>query len=78
VSDLQQGRSDVPYSVITVDGEYTTTIPAIEADWCPACGEGVMDGPAADKYLNAAREFRVKLTQTQTPHPPPGSIYRPV
>lgn len=59
-AELVRGRRDLPY---TYRGE-TTVIKAVLADWCPKCGEGVLDldegeriseiGLAFNKQVNAA------------------------
>lgn len=38
-ADLLHGARDMPY---TYKGE-ATAIPAVTGDWCPACGEGVLE-----------------------------------
>ena len=59
-AELVRGTRDLPY---TYKGE-TTVIPKVTADYCPACGEGVLDmkqgermsriGLAFNKQVNAA------------------------
>ena len=56
-AELVRDTRDMPY---TYKGE-TTTIPAVEGDFCPACGEGVMDRAAGDRYSAAMLEFNKQV-----------------
>ena len=48
---------DLPY---TYKGE-TTTIPAVVADWCPACGESVMAMDESQRVSQAMLEFNKQV-----------------
>jgi HTH-type transcriptional regulator / antitoxin MqsA len=60
-AELVRGKRDLPY---TYKGE-TTVIPKVTADYCPACGEGLLDkeegmrvseaGLAFNKQVNASK-----------------------
>lgn len=39
----------------------TTTIHDITADYCPACGDSVMDAENGDKYAEAIRDFQQEV-----------------
>jgi len=56
-SDLIHDTRDVPYSY---KGE-ATIIPAITADFCPACAEIVLDSAAADRYGAAVGDFNKQV-----------------
>ena len=45
-ANLIRDTRDLPY---TYKGE-STTIPEVEADYCPACGEVVLDRESGDRY----------------------------
>jgi len=53
-ADLIHDTRDVPY---TYKGE-TTSIPAVTGDFCPACGEIVLDREHGDRYGNLIGQFR--------------------
>ncbi|MES2918765.1 MAG: type II toxin-antitoxin system MqsA family antitoxin [Pseudomonadota bacterium] len=48
---------DLPY---TYKGE-TTTLPAVTADWCPACGEAVMEMSESQRVSQAMLEFNKQV-----------------
>lgn len=48
---------DLPY---TYKSE-TTTIPAVTADWCPACGEAVMEMNESQRVSQAMLEFNKQV-----------------
>lgn len=48
---------DLPY---TYKGE-TTSIPAVTADWCPACGEAVMAMNESQRVSQAMLEFNKQV-----------------
>jgi HTH-type transcriptional regulator/antitoxin MqsA len=52
-AELMRGTRDMPY---TYKGE-TTTIPAVKGDFCPACGEVVMDAAAGIRHTAAMLAF---------------------
>ena len=56
-ADLIHDTRDVPY---TYKGE-ATSIPAVTGDFCPACGEIVMDREHGDRYGNLIGQFRRKV-----------------
>ncbi len=35
----------------------TTTIPAVQGDFCPACGESILDMAESDRVMRAMRDF---------------------
>ena len=53
-ADLIHDTRDVPY---TYKGE-ATSIPAVTGDFCPACGEIVLDREHGDRYGNLIGQFR--------------------
>lgn len=53
-ADLIHDTRDVPY---TYKGE-TTSIPAVTGDFCPACGEIVLDREHGDRYSDLIWQFR--------------------
>jgi HTH-type transcriptional regulator/antitoxin MqsA len=53
-ADLIHDTRDVPY---TYKGE-ATSIPAVTGDFCPACGEIVMDREHGDRYGDLIGQFR--------------------
>jgi HTH-type transcriptional regulator/antitoxin MqsA len=53
-ADLIQDTRDVPY---TYKGE-VTSIPAVTGEFCPACGEIVMDREHGDRYGDLIGQFR--------------------
>lgn len=53
VASLVHDTHDLPYAY---KGE-STTIPAVTADWCPACGEAVMDMDVSQHVSQAMLEF---------------------
>lgn len=50
---LVHDTRDLPYAC---KGE-ATTIPAVTADWCPACGEAVMDVDESQRVSQAIKTF---------------------
>ena len=50
---LVRDTRDLPY---TYKGE-TTAIPAVAGDWCPACGESVLDATESARVSTAMLEF---------------------
>lgn len=46
---LVHDTRDLPYACKSE----TTTIPAVTADWCPACGEAVMDVDESQRVSQA-------------------------
>ena len=48
---------DLPY---TYKGE-TTAIPAVAADWCPACGEAVLAAAESQRVSQAMLEFNKQV-----------------
>jgi HTH-type transcriptional regulator/antitoxin MqsA len=53
VAELTHDTRDLPYSY---KGE-ATVIQAVMGDFCPACGESVLDGPESDRVMREMREF---------------------
>lgn len=53
-AELIHDTRDVPY---TYKGE-NTTIPAVTGDFCPACGEIVLDREQGDRYGDLIGQFR--------------------
>lgn len=56
-AELVHGTRDMPY---TYKGE-TTTIQGVEGDFCPACGEVVMDMAAAIRHSAAMLAFNKEV-----------------
>lgn len=56
-AELVRGIRDLSY---TYKGE-TTTIPGVEGDFCPACGEGVLDTAAGSRYSAAMLAFNKQV-----------------
>lgn len=54
---LVHDTRDLPYAY---KGE-ATTIPAVMADWCPACGEAVMDRDVSQRVSQAMLEFNKQV-----------------
>ncbi|MFT4179542.1 MAG: type II toxin-antitoxin system MqsA family antitoxin [Thermomonas sp.] len=52
-AELVHDTRDEPY---TYKGQ-TTTIPAVTADYCPVCGEGVLEREHGDRYMRLIGEF---------------------
>ena len=52
-AELVHDTRDMPYSY---KGE-TTTIPAVTADWCPACGESVTDAAETRRTMALMLEW---------------------
>ncbi len=57
---LVHDTRDMPY---TYKGE-TTTIPAVTGDYCPACGEAVLDAAAAARVSTAMLAFNKQVNAT--------------
>jgi HTH-type transcriptional regulator/antitoxin MqsA len=56
-AELVHGVRDLPY---TYKGE-TTTIAAVEGDFCPACGEVVMSAAAGIRHTSAMLAFNKRV-----------------
>ena len=56
-AELLHDTRDVPY---TYKGE-TTTFPALSGDFCPACGEILLDAAEADRYGEAVCAFNKQV-----------------
>lgn len=54
---LVRGTRDLPY---TYKGE-TTSIPAVTGDYCPTCGESVLDAAESARVSAAMRNFQRKV-----------------
>ncbi|HRE12843.1 MAG TPA: type II toxin-antitoxin system MqsA family antitoxin [Usitatibacteraceae bacterium] len=54
---LVRGSRDLPY---TYKGE-TTVVPMVAGDFCPACGEGVLDMDEVDRVGQIALAFNKKV-----------------
>lgn len=68
-AELVRDTRDVPY---TYKGE-TTTIPSVTGDFCPTCGEIVMDRKNGDRYGDLAEAFH---KQVNAAHVDPAFIAR--
>jgi len=53
---LVHDTRDVPY---TYKGE-TTILPAITGDFCPACGEAILDQENGDRYSELIRRLGIR------------------
>jgi HTH-type transcriptional regulator / antitoxin MqsA len=56
-ADLLQDTRDTPY---TYKGE-STTLPAVNGDFCPACGEVVLDAKESRRVNTLMREFNQQV-----------------
>jgi HTH-type transcriptional regulator / antitoxin MqsA len=56
-AELVQDTRDTPY---TYKGE-PTTLPAINGDFCPACGEAVLDAKESRRVNTLMREFNQQV-----------------
>lgn len=56
-AELVRDTRDMPY---TYKGE-TTTLPAVEGDFCPACGEVVMDMAEGNRHSAAMLAFNKQV-----------------
>ena len=54
---LRRDTRDVPY---TYKGE-TTIVPAVTADFCPACGEALLDRAEGSRYSAAIMDFNKQV-----------------
>jgi len=53
-AELIHDTRDIPY---TYKGE-DTTIPAVTGDYCPACGEILLDREQGDRYMKLIEQFQ--------------------
>lgn len=53
-NELIRDTRDMPY---TYKGQ-TTTIPAVTGDFCPACGEVIMNREQGDRYSELVGQFQ--------------------
>jgi HTH-type transcriptional regulator / antitoxin MqsA len=56
-AELVQDTRDTPY---TYKGE-STTVPAVNGDFCPACGEAVLDAKESRRVNTLMREFNQQV-----------------
>jgi len=56
-AELVRGTRDLPY---TYKGE-KTVIPKVKADYCPACGEGVLDMKEGERMSKIALAFNKEV-----------------
>lgn len=56
-AELIHDTRDTPY---TYKGE-TTTIPAVTGDFCPACGEVILDREHGDRYSGLIGQFQRQI-----------------
>ena len=56
-AELINDTRDLPYSY---KGE-TTLIPAVTADFCPACGESITDLPETDRVMREMQAFNKQV-----------------
>jgi len=52
-AELVRDTRDLPY---TYKGE-TTVIPAVTGEFCPACGESILDGAESERVMREMRAF---------------------
>ncbi|MBF0230873.1 MAG: type II toxin-antitoxin system MqsA family antitoxin [Desulfamplus sp.] len=57
MAELAHNTRDVPYSY----KNESTTIPAITGDFCPACGETVLDVTESKRVSDAMQEFNKQI-----------------
>ncbi|SMC17995.1 putative zinc finger/helix-turn-helix protein, YgiT family [Andreprevotia lacus DSM 23236] len=53
-AELVHDTRDMPY----IYKGQSTAIPEVTADFCPACGEAILDGEQADRVIEQVGEFR--------------------
>jgi HTH-type transcriptional regulator/antitoxin MqsA len=58
---LARGSRDLPY---TYKGQ-KTVLPKVTGDFCPACGEGVLDMPEVDRIGKIALAFNQQVNATK-------------
>ncbi len=56
-AELIHDTRDIPY---TYKGE-TTVIPAVTADFCPACGESITDAAETNRVMREMQEFNKQV-----------------
>lgn len=61
-AELIHDTRDLPY---TYKGE-TTVIPAVTADYCPACGESVTDMAETRRVMHEMQAFDQHVNETQS------------
>ena len=59
-TELIHDTRDLPY---TYKGE-TTTIPAVTADFCPACDESITDMPETERVMREMQAFNKQVNAT--------------
>ena len=59
-AELIHDTRDLPY---TYKGE-TTTIPAVTADFCPACDESITDMPETERVIREMQAFNKQVNAT--------------
>ena len=59
-AELIHDTRDLPY---TYKGE-TTTIPAVTADFCPACDESITDMPETERVMREMQAFNKQVNAT--------------
>lgn len=57
MAELIHDTRDIPY---TYKGE-TTVIPAVTAEFCPACDESIMDLPETDRVMREMQNFNKQV-----------------
>ena len=56
-AELVHETRDYPY---TYKGQ-STSIPSVEADYCPACGEGILERQHGDRFSRLVGEFQKQV-----------------
>lgn len=62
-AELIHDTRDMPY---VYKGEQTV-IPAVCGDWCPACGESILDAVAGARVMDAMRDFSTQINAAAVP-----------
>src|ERR1039458_2176701 len=61
-AELILDTRDLPY---TYKGE-TTTIPAVTGEFCPACGESILNGAESERVMREMREFSRQVNASRS------------
>lgn len=57
-TELIPDTRDIPYTYKGV----SATIPAVSGNYCPTCGEGVLNREHGDRYSKLVGQFRHRIT----------------
>ena len=56
-SDLMQEKRDMPFTY----RDQTTVITEVEAEWCDACGEALIDTEQSQRVMASMKRFRQQV-----------------